>query len=346
MTNPYEKLVQTDVTSSGEARPEVPVVAAYLILSHKDTSQVERLIATIRNSSPHCHVFVSHDDRGSPPPAATDSRVHVRSHGAQTDWASWELVAQTLTAFSWVHRTVHPDLVVLISGQCYPARPLAAWEHEFISGGAGWLGTAAPLRYRPRWGRRRGVGHDDLIRYTYRWYRVPPAVERLLGPLNRFRAALALRLEPVFSVRKIGRGGGVYHGIRRIKTPFGPGHDCYKGWQWLAMDSGLLAYITEELRPTKPLYEYYRRSLVADESLIQTALSWRQPPQLSLPVSYCEWDTQGDTTLTWDIADLEKLRECGSPFVRKVDPIRSRDLLEALDEVVATSETKPGPALA
>jgi hypothetical protein len=209
-----------------KAQPEPPVTAAYVVLSHKETSQLERLVAAIRRSSPRSQVFVSHDGRNSAPPRAADSQVHVRCHGAETDWASWELCAQTLEAFRWVHEIADPDLVVLISGQCYPVRPLAAWEDEFLADGAGWLGTADPLRYRPRWGKHRGEGQDDLTRYTYRWYRGPRTGPRLPLLMRKVRAAVALRLEPVFSVRMVGRGGGVYYGFRRLKTPFGPGHEC------------------------------------------------------------------------------------------------------------------------
>jgi uncharacterized protein YkwD len=106
------------------------------------------------------------------------------------------------------------------------------------------------------------------------------------------------------------------------------------------MDSELFAYITDILRPNQPLYEYYRRSLVADESLIQTALAWRQPPQRSMPVSYCEWDATGDTTRTWGLDDLTRLQASGSPFARKIDPVQSGDLLEALDAMIDAAATK------
>ena len=72
-----------------EPLPKRSPVAVYVVLSHRDPHQVERLIRAIRTSSPSSHVYVWHDARQSATPTSSDPQVHVRAHGARTDWGSW-----------------------------------------------------------------------------------------------------------------------------------------------------------------------------------------------------------------------------------------------------------------
>ena len=237
---------------------------AYIVLSHRDPAQVERLAAAITRASPQGHVFITHDGRRSAAPRPAE-RVHVRAHGLSTDWGSWELVEATLDAFEWAREAVDPDLVVLVSGQDYPVRELATWEREFLATGGGWIGGATPLAYRARWGRRRGEGTDDLTRYTYRWYRLPETGLAHLLPLGlqrlrtRARGAFFLRAEPVLSWRHVARGRGSYLGIRLWLTPFSRTRPCCKGPQMVAIDRALLDRLLAATAPGTALRKHFRR---------------------------------------------------------------------------------------
>ena len=306
--------------------------AAYVVLSHTEADQVTRLVHAILRSSPEATVFVTHDGRRTPAPIIDDERVHVRSHGRATDWGSWELVEVTLEAMREARDTVDPDLLVLVSGQCYPVRPLAAWEDELLAVG-GWQGTSRELAYAPAWGSRHGTGDDELTRYTHRWYRVG-ALDGVLrsGRLpGRALWALAHRTEPLVSLRVVARGRGAHVGLRG-RMPSGPSA-IHLGSQWLAVDRGRLDLVLGELGEGSPLRRVYERSVIPDESAIQTALARQQPPAVALPVSYSVWVPDDDTTRTFGIADLDEIRASGSPFCRKVHTVRSAELMDALDRV-------------
>ena len=233
-----------------------------------------------------------------------------------------------------------------MSGQDYPIRQLEEWEAEAIAASS-WVGTAEPLSYTPRWGRRRGKGRDELTRYAYRWFRTPAARLGVRLPgiwgarLRRVRGAIALRLEPVLSVRVVARGRGVHWGIRRIRTPFSAGRPCYSGSQWLAIRRPELdRLMDEDLAPGSPLRRLYRRSIIPDESALVTALFWRAAPGSLPPVSQVVWDASLDQPTTRTIDELANLRRSGSPFCRKIDPIASAPLLDVLDAIIAA---KPSP---
>lgn len=321
--------------------PRPAIRSAYVVLTHANWPQAERLVRAIRRSSPDSFVLVWHDDRmASFPTSVEDPGIEVRAHGLATDWGSWELVEATLLAFEHVRDRVDPDLVVLVSGQDYPVRGLADWEAEVIASGT-WVGNATPLRYTFHWGRRHGEGQDELTRYTHRWFQTPFARRgiRLRGAsgdrLRRVRAALALRLEPILSVRVVSRGRGVFWGVRR-RTPFSAERLCHFGSQWLALPRPLLdRLLDEDLAPGSRLRRFYRRTIIPDESALVTPLSWRARAAGLPPVTYTVWDAVRDRPVTWSIGDLDALVRSGSPFCRKVDPVLSAELMDELDRRIA-----------
>lgn len=312
-------------------------VAAYVVLSHRDPEQVERLVAAIRRSSPRSHVLVAHDGRHGRAPRAMDEHVRVWEHGLETDWGSWEIVEATLEAFRRVRELVDPDLVALVSGADYPTRTLDDWERQFLESGGGWVGEAHELHYRAYWGPRHGEGEDDLTRYTYRWLRVPRIglAARLPHPVEalrrRLRDALLLRVEPALGLRWVSRGRGTHLGVRRASTPFTASRPCFKGSQWVAMDRRLLDHLLEEAGPGSSLKRFYEHTIVPDESLIPTVLSWTQPPRGRSPLTYLS-DIDGPAgPRVLELHDLDAITAAKAPFCRKVGSPESDALLDALD---------------
>lgn len=318
----------------------------YVVLTHSDPSQVERLIRAIRRSSPEAFVLVAHDGRREPAPSSSDdANVEVFEHGLATDWGSWELVEATLLAFARARSRFDPDLVCLLSGQDYPARPLVDWESEAMSAG-GWIGAASPIEYVPRWGTRLGVGDDAMTRYSHRWFQTPAARRGLRAQggagraWRRLRDAMALRLEPWCSVRVVARGRGVFYGIRRARSPFSTKRPCYRGSQWVALRRPELDRLLDvDLAPGSRLRRLYERSIIPDESALVTPLSWRRPPAPLAAVTHLEWDPALDQPAVCTLDHLQAIIESGSPFCRKVEPGASGPLMDRLDRIAAPPST-------
>ena len=326
-----------DGDQAGDRSRTRPVGTAYVVLTHTDWPQVQRLVGAILASSPDAYVIVAHDNRGARfPTDVDDPRVEIFEHGLTTDWGSWELVEATIRSFERARRRADPALVVLVSGQDYPVRRLVDWEAEVLAAGS-WVGAAEELRYTPHWGRRRGEGQDTLTRYTHWWFQTPLARRgiRLGGRigrlLRRVRGAIALRTEPLLSVRVVTRGRGVFWGIRR-HTPFSPERPCYSGSQWVALPRPELdRLLDEDLAPGSRLRRFYRRTIIADESALVTPLSWRAAPAELRPVTHATWDPALDQPTVCSLDDLDDLVRSGSAFCRKVDPVISAALMDELD---------------
>lgn len=327
-----------DGDQAGERSRASPVGTAYVVLTHKDWPQVERLVRAILASSPEAFVLVAHDNRVARfPTGVDDPRVEIFEHGLATDWGSWELVEATIRSFERVRRRVNPALVVLVSGQDYPVRRLVDWEAEILAA-EGWVGAAEELRYTPHWGRRRGEGQDTLTRYTHRWFQTELARRgiRFGGPigrgLRRVRGAIALRAEPLLSVRVVTRGRGVFWGIRR-RTPFSAERPCYYGSQWVAMPRPELdRLLDEDLAPGSRLRRFYQQTIIPDESALVTPLSWRAAPAVLTPVTHLTWDPAHDQPTVCSLDDLDELVGSGAAFCRKVDPVISAALMDELDQ--------------
>lgn len=309
-----------------------------MVLSHKDPEQVERLVKAILTLHSTARVFVQHDARSSHAPTISDPRVLVREHHRQADWGSWELVLATLDALTAATTALNPDLLVLVSGQDYPARNLEKWATDFIDSGGGWIGDVQPLRYTPRWGRKRGGGDDDLTRYIYKWYRLPFG-GRITESESRFaRASLRLLwkvshyVEPVLSIRNVARGSGLHVGIRSFRGPFSGGTLCYKGSQWLALDRQHLIMLLARHASDKRLSSAYRRSIIPDESYLQTILMSVGPPQRP-PVTYVDWSVAKSPPKVLDLEDLRPILTSGSAFCRKVECGTSDSLMDCLDRI-------------
>ena len=247
-----------------------------------------------------------------------DPRVEVFEHGLATDWGSWELVEATLRSFEHVRRRADPALVVLVSGQDYPVRRLVDWEAEVLAAGR-WVGAAEELRYTPHWGRRRGEGQDTLTRYTHRWFQTPLARRgiRLGGRigrlLRRVRGGVALRTEPLLSVRVVTRGRGVFWGIRR-RTPFSPERPCYSGSQWVALRP-TRSWITCSTKTSLPV-----RSSAASTGIRSSPtsprwsrpLSWQAEPSGFRQSHTSSWDPALDQPTVCTLDDLDELVRSGS----------------------------------
>ncbi|MGQ7310886.1 hypothetical protein ACUOFU_04195 [Microbacterium arabinogalactanolyticum] len=316
--------------------PTDPVRAAYVVLSHREQHQVLRLASAILRSSPTARVLIAHDARTEPfSEPVDDERIDVFAHGLATDWGSWQIVEATLLALDRARARWDPQLVVVISGQDYPVRPLAQWEAEALESPS-WTGEADAAHFRMFWGRRHGEGDERYTRYAFRWFRAPLAGRGRPLPAPRFRArvrrAIAVRLAPVFGIRVLPRGRGRYYGFRRVPLPFNDARPMHVGSQWIAVRREELDLLLDEsLAPGSRLRRIYRRSIIPDESALVTPLSWHAPPGPLAPVSQYRLLAGDDGVGFWTIDDLDELRASRSPFCRKVDLAHSAALMDALD---------------
>jgi hypothetical protein len=293
----------------------------YVVLSHRDPEQVERLAGAIHALSPSADLIVSHDTAGSPAPVLVDDRDRVveRSDGAA--WGRFALVDAVLDVFRSLPSTT--EWAVVISGQDYPIVALEAWEDELRASGADALFFPLPLSDRVRFGRsRNGFGHN-LARYHQRHFhftgnRAPAIVRKLRWRVQR----AATHVQPILSYWVLPDGSRTL-GIRRFGTPFDGRFLCYKGTQWMAVSRRAVERVLA-VDSEGTLRRYYERTLIPDESYIHTIVG--NDPELVVlgrSVSEASFVDHQPNPAVVTPDDLERCLELAeksqAAFVRKVD---------------------------
>lgn len=307
----------------------------YFVQSHRAPAQVGRLVDTLRRLSPGALIVVGHDARGCELDlGASRSEVRVLRSTAAVERGALSALSPYLDACRWLLAERKPfDWLVYLSGQDYPLQPLEEIERElattafdgFLDGhDAGAESTPPALRRRAQ------------RRYGYR-YR-PPSQRarlplRLLRSLNSFQSRWH-----VYSTY------GLQLGVRRATTPFDDRFHCFLGTAWSTLTRPCVEYLVETLDRRPELLDFYRESIVADESLVQTVLCNEDRFRIAADDRrYVAFEGAKDgrpRTLT--VADLPALFASSDHFARKFDADVDSVVLDRLDERLGVAGVPAG----
>mgnify|MGYP003373534639 CR=1 FL=1 len=163
--------------------------------------------------------------------------------------------------------------------------------------------------------------------------------------------AKGLRLGLILAVAAVGLSlvYGVHLGVPARPPLFGSGLVCYGGYQWHNLRRAAVEHLVEATRPGQPIVEYFHRTLVPDEALVQTVLVNAGRFRL-LDDTRRFADTHerpGGHARFLDMADAAACTDGRHDFARRFDATLSRDLLDWLDAEVHGLRARPlryGPA--
>jgi hypothetical protein len=250
---------------------------AYYVQTHSRPAQVERLVEVITEGSPGAVVLVGHDVSGQPlnvPRLQAMGNVHVLPQ--QGGYGDFTHVDRYVEAADWLDANgVGYDWLENLSGQCYPLRPIAQIEDTLAA-----LDTDGFLLYSPVFPERvpasaeQGAAawyslvrpFDARIRYDYRhWQFSKPSAanERLIRPLMAVNL-----LQPWVQV------SNSYStiGIRRRRTVFGPGFNCYGGSFFCTLSAECVRYVSDYTRANPDVVAYFRTVLAPEEVFFHSVL--------------------------------------------------------------------------
>ncbi|HTU37586.1 MAG TPA: beta-1,6-N-acetylglucosaminyltransferase [Acidimicrobiales bacterium] len=318
-----------------EGSSEVRGGCAYLVLSHKNPSQVESLAQRILALSPTASVVIHHDRTGGPPPwdgREPPARVQFVERTA-VEWGGWSIVEATVRLLRFAQEELDHEWVVIVSGEHWPVTDLASWEAELVASGADARMPAEELPRRLRFGRRDADANRDLARCRLRWFRVArprwaPAHKALAG-----LSKLSTLSHPVCKLEFSQRNDSWFVGVPRRRGAV-TGWTLFKGSEWFACNRRAAAAV---LQADERVASWFRRSHIPDESYFQSLLhrdgrlridhrvvTW-VPPQPPAP-------TQGWMLLKAD--ELPAVVTSGAAFARKLDPKRNPEAIAASDAYV------------
>jgi hypothetical protein len=319
---------------------------AYLLLTHKDVSDVEELAARIVSLSPTAQVVVHHDVEASGLPwtGQPPAPFHLVERGP-VRWGGWSMIEATTRMVRYAVEELEADWFVLLSGEHRPAADLSCWERDVAASGSNALVRADELPMRLRFGWRDFPANRYLARGRHRWYLVPRPRSNLAHRAIGGAMKLSRGAHPLLAIEYFHRHDGWQVGLRR-RAGVMRGRRFWRGSQWLALDRRAAGVV---LNPDPAVKAWFEKSLIPDETYLQTLL--RLTPGLSVAdraTSFVpeepEHPTPGWMYISTD--DLPAAWASGAAFFRKVDRRERPEVVEAIDEGLdrRRSASHPGSA--
>lgn len=313
----------------------------YVLMCHADPGGILRVVGRIRELSPDAAIVVRHSVPGLVSREDLEP-LGATAHRSDIDivWGDWSMTRAALEALEHVRRTVDAEHVVLLSGQDYPIRDLAAWEDEVQRVGVDALIDVYPPMT------------DD---WHYRWWTVePPHV----GPVLVRRAVklgwrlVARRFRSVVMFYQGRRDPRWILGLRRPELLRHPAPvDVLKGALWVTLTGRAVDSLLQRHHEDRRTRDFFRTVRIPDESYIQSLLlADDQLRIMDCPTTFARF-RYDEWSPTWlDLDELALAARTPAAFARKLPAdvddavVAEADRLCARrgDEVPAIEEAIPG----
>ncbi len=293
----------------------------YFIQTHKNPKQIYRLVQTIKHLSPNAQVLIGHDFKNcylDLTPLQHLSDVHLFKMSRPGVRGDFSLLQPYLQAIDWLFTNNSDfDWLVYLSGQDYPTQPLSAIESFLAKTDYDGFINYSDVFSHDSWSK-----NEARKRYFCQHYRLPNWSSKIL-----LRVLIIQQLTPII----ISVYYGCSIGMPANKVPFGENFVCYGGSQWHTLSRKCVEYIKDFVDNNKSIVNYYKRTLVPDESFIQTILANNHIFKLCNDnkryVDFTENESGHPRTLA--SKDYETITNGGFHFARKFE--QDTDILDMLE---------------
>jgi hypothetical protein len=313
-----------------------------MVINHRPTDELMRLLRTLRRQQPQAELVVHHD----PTMAPIDSHIVERETGAhviiaprQVKWGSFELTAAHWRMLDWAADATECDWFVLLSGQDYPVQPLYLLGEKLARTTANAYVDAFPCA---------AAGPDDrrdfYLRYCYQYFwwldsealrKVPTSLRPLATRLRDGMAGRVSAREGRLYFYYMAEGRGTIAGWRARHVPYSDNFPLWKGSNWITTDRQATEAL-KRYRADHPGYvAHCRRTLLSDESATQTVLMNDPSLKVEVELLHCiRWQPPSPHPRVLTSADYDYLVASGKPFARKFDSGVDWEILDRLDDML------------
>ena len=301
----------------------------YLIQTYKNPFQIQRLVNTIKLSSPSSQILISHDSNASPLNEACFTNIPgvylIYNPGGRGDFFT---VQSYLNSLKWLfNNKIKFDWIVNLSGQDYPTHSLAVFE-QFLAK----TKYDGFLEYRDVLSKDGYYGlQESRDRYFYQYWHSGIQFSKWQRALIKPIRVLVNNIQPFI---KIGTSYQFSLGVRDFTHKFDTNFQCYGGSLYKILSNKCARYLHETAEDRADLVEYYKKTIVPEESFMQTILANSKLFNLC-DKNYFYMDWKGSNhgrpkILT--VSDYYTLtKDENVYFARKFDPEIDSDILDMLD---------------
>lgn len=329
-----------------EARATRAQSVLYHVMAHHKPAQLERLVGRLaadRSPGSATAVLI---DRSAPDlaglQAAAGSAENVSLTRTAVSWGDRSFFAPVVAAWTDLLEKYSFEWLTLLSGQCYPVRPVPEFE-QFLAGTAydgfaevAWSGSPKDAY---RWDRK---AQDLYSRYWYSYRTMPDLGTRLNSVQMRAGWKLneiAAPVGNVVSFRSLGPGRPPSLGVRRMSTPFDGFLEFRHGSPWITVRRKALERLCSALAPGSPLLRYFSRTLIPAEAAWVSLLMGNSDLDIAPHnLHYIKWDSRfSPHPRVLTSGDLQEMLASDAYFARKFDLGIDGTVLDHLDCHIASS---------
>jgi len=318
---------------------------AFLVLNHRGSDQLVRLLTTLRSQLPESPIVVHHDIFHGDLPVETlepIGDVHLLTSGKRMAWGDFSLVDVYCWSLRWMAEHLEFDWVILLSAQDYPIKPLSGLADELQKNNADAVMYARKIRELPLAAARR-----DMVRRYFFQYRAAAPRRRnswlpdgLRGFLRR-RTGLLIDginfVQPLFKIYRLPDGMPYRFGWRARHLPFDRENPCWYGSMWFGLSRRALEYAMTYMDEHPEFVAHYSKTIIPDESMLATVIL--NAPHLRVEIDslhYTRWSGPGSSHPdTFRVGDLAELASASRFFARKFDLAQDTQILDELDKLIA-----------
>ncbi len=279
---------------------------AFIILAHKHPEQTVRLVDSLGSIADR---FLIHIDQRSG--TVFDQTQRLLNDAANVlfveqrsacRWGQFSIVNATLTCLRYIYQQPEKyDYVFLISGQCYPIKPVAEIKQFLETHQGQQFIEAFPILEPNQWTEQGGP--YQAARRVFNWH---------------------------FFVRS-------RHLHLPLQRTMPNGLVPYGGSQWWAITGDCGQYLLNYLEAHPEVLNYFKYTFIPDELFFQT-LVCNSPFKTAVSnfnLTYTDWSNPNPTPpRVLGVEDFAALQTSDCLFARKFDPDRSEKLLALIDKTL------------
>ena|SRR5271166_2219502 len=321
---------------------------AFLIVNHREPTQLIRLARTLRLELPDAPIIVHHDkfctnlDEKLLEPLGN---AYLLTSEKPLSWGGFDFVETYWRSVEWMYEHLEFDWLVLLSAQHYPIKPLAGLGRYLAATGADALVLATPIDQITNTRDRRNLRR----RYLYRYRPAAPPepgsmqdnVRRWLRGHTGLLVDILNNVQPFLHIYKYPDQMPWRIGWRARSTPFSQAEPCWFGSTWITLSRHAAEVLINTIHERPDYVEYCRQTVLCDESTTNTLICNSPNVRTELrDLHYMRWThpTSGHPD-TFSARDLPELLAVPQYFARKFDITKDAKILDLLDEMLAEARS-------
>jgi len=244
------------------------MTVCYLIQTYKNPEQIYRLVKLITNTTSNSFILISHNFNSCSLSTSLFQEFKnvaiISNNGVMM--GSFAILQGFLDAIDWLlNQQIKFDWLINLSGQDYPTQPLSKFENFLESTKYdGFIEYFDVYSQQSPWNKRT-VNARYLYHYKHFQQYLSPWQRLMLKPIKHIvnNSQPLIRLDSSY---------GLTVGIKSFHNLFNKNFTCYGGSYFATFSRQCVMYLYFFVKENPRVVDYYKRTFIPEESLIQTVL--------------------------------------------------------------------------